>query len=115
VDKFTALAARVTNSAWHDRGVTRARRHESWGAWLVELAPVRDLTAWLLECHRPQGFAVDELIAPLCIGQDATRIGPLMLAVQKSCKSLGAAVRSPESPTVPPRGRQLGEDPVQIL
>lgn len=28
-------------------------------------------------------LAIDELIAPLCIGQDATRIGPLMLAVQK--------------------------------
>ncbi len=28
-------------------------------------------------------LAVDEVIAPLCIGQDATQIGPLMLAVQK--------------------------------
>jgi L-alanine-DL-glutamate epimerase-like enolase superfamily enzyme len=37
-------------------------------------------------------LAVDELIAPLCIGQDATRIGPLMLAVQKNCTSLDAAV-----------------------
>jgi L-alanine-DL-glutamate epimerase-like enolase superfamily enzyme len=28
-------------------------------------------------------LAVDELIAPICIGQDATRIAPLMLEVQK--------------------------------
>jgi L-alanine-DL-glutamate epimerase-like enolase superfamily enzyme len=28
-------------------------------------------------------LAVDELIAPMCIGQDATLIGPLMLAIQK--------------------------------
>lgn len=28
-------------------------------------------------------LAIDELIAPMCIGQDATRIGPLMLALQR--------------------------------
>jgi L-alanine-DL-glutamate epimerase-like enolase superfamily enzyme len=34
-------------------------------------------------------LAVDELIAPLCIGQDATRIGPLMLEVQKKLHPFG--------------------------
>ncbi|OBH95733.1 mandelate racemase/muconate lactonizing enzyme family protein [Mycobacterium sp. E2733] len=34
-------------------------------------------------------LAVDELIAPLCIGRDATRIGPLMLEVQKNLHVFG--------------------------
>jgi L-alanine-DL-glutamate epimerase-like enolase superfamily enzyme len=34
-------------------------------------------------------LAVDELIAPLCIGQDATCIGPLMLKVQKKLHVFG--------------------------
>jgi L-alanine-DL-glutamate epimerase-like enolase superfamily enzyme len=34
-------------------------------------------------------LAVDELIAPLCIGQNAARIGPLMLAVQKKLHVFG--------------------------
>lgn len=34
-------------------------------------------------------LAVDELIAPLCIGRDATRIRPLMLAVQKKLHVFG--------------------------
>src|SRR5258708_14996384 len=34
-------------------------------------------------------LAVDQLIAPLCIGQDATRIELLMLAVQKKLHGFG--------------------------
>lgn len=34
-------------------------------------------------------LAVDELIAPLCVGQDATGIGPLMLQVQKKLHVFG--------------------------
>ncbi|MCK8642249.1 mandelate racemase/muconate lactonizing enzyme family protein [Mycobacterium colombiense] len=34
-------------------------------------------------------LAVDELIAPLCIGQDATRIGALMMEVQKKLHVFG--------------------------
>src|SRR6478672_747153 len=34
-------------------------------------------------------LAVDELIAPLCIGRDATQIGPLMLEVQKKLHVFG--------------------------
>jgi L-alanine-DL-glutamate epimerase-like enolase superfamily enzyme len=34
-------------------------------------------------------LAVDELIAPICIGQDATRIAPLMLEVQKKLHVFG--------------------------
>jgi L-alanine-DL-glutamate epimerase-like enolase superfamily enzyme len=36
-------------------------------------------------------LAIDQLIAPLCIGQDATRIGPLMLEVQKKLHVFGRA------------------------
>ena len=36
-------------------------------------------------------LAVDQLIAPLCIGQDATRIEPLMLDVQKKLHVFGRA------------------------
>jgi L-alanine-DL-glutamate epimerase-like enolase superfamily enzyme len=34
-------------------------------------------------------LAVDELIAPLCIGRDATRIGPLMLEIQRKLHVFG--------------------------
>ncbi|OBK23644.1 L-alanine-DL-glutamate epimerase [Mycobacterium asiaticum] len=34
-------------------------------------------------------LAVDELIAPLCIGRDATQIGPLMLEIQKKLHVFG--------------------------
>lgn len=34
-------------------------------------------------------LAVDELIAPLCLGQDATRIGPLMLQLQRKLHVFG--------------------------
>jgi L-alanine-DL-glutamate epimerase-like enolase superfamily enzyme len=34
-------------------------------------------------------LAVDELIAPICVGRDATRIGPLMLEVQKKLHDFG--------------------------
>jgi L-alanine-DL-glutamate epimerase-like enolase superfamily enzyme len=34
-------------------------------------------------------LAIDRLVAPLCIGQDATRIGPLMLNVQKKLHVFG--------------------------
>ena len=34
-------------------------------------------------------LAIDELIAPLCIGRDATQIGPLMLEVQKKLHVFG--------------------------
>ncbi|OBH37637.1 L-alanine-DL-glutamate epimerase [Mycobacterium intracellulare] len=36
-------------------------------------------------------LAVDELIAPLCIGRDATRIAPLMLEIQKKLHVFGRA------------------------
>jgi L-alanine-DL-glutamate epimerase-like enolase superfamily enzyme len=36
-------------------------------------------------------LAVDQLIAPLCVGQDATRIAPLMLDVQKKLHVFGRA------------------------
>jgi hypothetical protein len=34
-------------------------------------------------------LAIDELIAPLCIGRDATQIGSLMLDVQKKLHIFG--------------------------
>jgi L-alanine-DL-glutamate epimerase-like enolase superfamily enzyme len=36
-------------------------------------------------------LAIDQLIAPLCVGQDATRIGPLMLEVQRKLHVFGRA------------------------
>jgi hypothetical protein len=34
-------------------------------------------------------LAVEELIAPLCLGKDATQITPLMLEVQKKLRIFG--------------------------
>ena len=38
---------------------------------------------------RSAKLAVEELIAPLCIGKDATQIAPLMLEVQKKLHIFG--------------------------
>jgi len=34
-------------------------------------------------------WAVEELIAPLCLGRDATRIGPLMREIQEKLQVFG--------------------------
>src|SRR6516225_10986271 len=74
-------------SAWGDRNLPAA------DSLLVKVTTDQGLEGW----GEAFGFravgsamhAIDELIAPLCIGQDATRIGPLMLEVQKKLHVFG--------------------------
>jgi L-alanine-DL-glutamate epimerase-like enolase superfamily enzyme len=59
--------------------VTTARGYEGWGeAFGFEATPVTRR-------------AVEDLIAPLCAGQDPARIGPLMRAVQEKLQVFGRA------------------------
>jgi L-alanine-DL-glutamate epimerase-like enolase superfamily enzyme len=48
-------------------------------------------------------LAVDQLITPLCIGQDATRIGPLMLASLTFARLALAIVPARKSGALPKR------------
>jgi len=74
-------------SAWGDSNLPVA------DALLVKVTTDQGLAGW----GEAFGFravasakvAIDQLIAPLCIGQDATRIGPLMLEVQKKLHVFG--------------------------
>ena len=79
--------SRSDASAWGDRNLPAA------DSLLVKVTTDQGLEGW----GEAFGFravgsamhAIDELIAPLCIGQDATRIGPLMLEVQKKLHVFG--------------------------
>ena len=74
-------------SAWADRDspaadsllvrVTTDEGHEGWGE------------AFGFRAVASAKLAVEELIAPICIGQDATRIVPLMLEVQRKLHVFG--------------------------
>ena len=74
-------------SAWGDSNLPAA------DSLLVKVTTDQGLVGW----GEAFGFrtvasaklAVDQLIAPLCVGQDATRIEPLMLAVQKKLHVFG--------------------------
>jgi L-alanine-DL-glutamate epimerase-like enolase superfamily enzyme len=74
-------------SAWGDSNLPAA------DSLLVKVTTDQGLVGW----GEAFGFrsvasaklAVDQLIAPLCIGQDATRIEPLMLEVQKKLHVFG--------------------------
>ena len=74
-------------SAWGDKGLPVA------DSLLVKVTTDQGLEGW----GETFGFravpsaqlAIDELIAPLCIGRDATQIGPLMLDVQKKLHIFG--------------------------
>lgn len=76
-------------SAWGDGNLPAA------DSLLVKVTTDQGLTGW----GEAFGFravgsaklAIDQLIAPLCIGQDATRIEPLMLDVQKKLHVFGRA------------------------
>ena len=57
--------------------VTTDQGHEGWGE------------AFGFEAARVTQRAIDDLIAPLCIGEDAAEIGPLMLDVQKKQQVFG--------------------------
>src|SRR5215472_3664829 len=57
--------------------VTTDRKLEGWGE------------AFGFRAVRSAKLAIDELIAPICVGRDATQIGPLMLEVQKKLHIFG--------------------------
>jgi L-alanine-DL-glutamate epimerase-like enolase superfamily enzyme len=57
--------------------VTTDKRSEGWGEAFGFRA---------VACAK---LAVDEPIAPQCVGQDATRMGPIMLEVQKKLHVFG--------------------------
>jgi L-alanine-DL-glutamate epimerase-like enolase superfamily enzyme len=74
-------------SAWGDRNLPAA------DSLLVKVTTDSGLEGWGeafgFRAVASAKLAIDELIAPLCIGQDATRIGPLMLEVQKNLHVFG--------------------------
>ena len=78
---------RAAASAWGGEGLMVA------DSLLVKVTTDQGLEGW----GETFGFravpsaklAIDELIAPLCIGRDATQIGPLMLEVQKKLHVFG--------------------------
>jgi len=77
----------AATSAWGDKGLPAA------DSLLVKVTTDQGIEGW----GETFGFravsmaksAIDELIAPLCIGQDATQIGSLMLDVQKKLHVFG--------------------------
>jgi L-alanine-DL-glutamate epimerase-like enolase superfamily enzyme len=74
-------------AAWGDKDLPAA------DSLLVKVTTDQGLVGWGeafgFRAVRSAALAVDELIAPLCIGQDATRIAPLMLEVQKKLHIFG--------------------------
>ena len=80
-------ASKSDASAWGDSNLPAA------DSLLVKVTADKGLEGWGeafgFRAVASTKLAVDELIAPLCIGQDATRIGPLMLEVQKKLHVFG--------------------------
>ena len=80
-------ASKSDASAWGDSNLPAA------DSLLVKVTTDKGLEGWGeafgFRAVASTKLAVDELIAPLCIGQDATRIGPLMLEVQKKLHVFG--------------------------
>ena len=74
-------------SAWGDRNSPAA------DSLLVKVTTDQGLEGWGeafgFRAVASAKLAVDDLIAPICIGQDATRIAPLMLEVQKKLHVFG--------------------------
>jgi L-alanine-DL-glutamate epimerase-like enolase superfamily enzyme len=78
---------RAAASAWGDKGLQVA------DSLLVKVTTDQGLEGW----GETFGFrvvpmaklAIDKLIAPLCIGRDATQIGPLTMEIQKNSTSSG--------------------------
>jgi L-alanine-DL-glutamate epimerase-like enolase superfamily enzyme len=74
-------------SAWGDKGLPVA------DSLLVKVTTDQGLDGWGeafgFRAVRSAKLAVDELIAPLCLGKDATQIAPLMLEVQKKLHIFG--------------------------
>ena len=78
---------RAAASAWGDKGLPVA------DSLLVKVTTDQGLEGWGetfgFRAVSSAQLAIDELIAPLCIGKDATQIGPLMLEVQKKLHVFG--------------------------
>src|SRR5580692_1671109 len=76
-------------SAWGDGNLPAA------DSLLVKVTTDQGLVGWGeafgFRAVASARLAVDQLIAPLCIGQDATRIAPLMLEVQRKLHVFGRA------------------------
>src|SRR3984957_11629870 len=76
-------------SAWGDSNLPAA------DSLLVKVTTDQGLVGWGeafgFRAVASAKLAIDQLIAPLCVGQDATRIGPLMLDVQKRREVCGRA------------------------
>jgi L-alanine-DL-glutamate epimerase-like enolase superfamily enzyme len=74
-------------SAWGDSDLPAA------DSLLVKVTTDQGLVGWGeafgFRAVASAKLAIDQLIAPLCIGQDASRIGPLMLDVQKKLHVFG--------------------------
>jgi L-alanine-DL-glutamate epimerase-like enolase superfamily enzyme len=74
-------------SAWGDSNLPAA------DALLVKVTTDEGLVGWGeafgFRAVASAALAVDQLIAPLCIGKDARQIGPLMLSVQKALHVFG--------------------------
>ena len=74
-------------SAWGDKNLPAA------DYLLVKVTTDQGLEGWGetfgFRAVSSAKLAIDELIAPLCIGRDATQIGPLMLEVQKKLHLFG--------------------------
>jgi len=79
--------SRSDAAAWGDKDLPAA------DSLLVKVATDEGLEGWGeafgFKATTSVRLAVDELIAPLCIGRDATQIAPLMLEVQKSLHVFG--------------------------
>jgi L-alanine-DL-glutamate epimerase-like enolase superfamily enzyme len=76
-------------SAWGDSNLPAA------DSLLIKVTTDQGLVGWGeafgFRAVASAKLAIDQLIAPLCVGQDATRIGPLMLEVQKKLHVFGRA------------------------
>jgi L-alanine-DL-glutamate epimerase-like enolase superfamily enzyme len=79
--------SRSDAAAWGDKDLPAA------DSLLVKVTTDEGLEGWGeafgFKATTSVRLAVDELIAPLCIGRDATQIAPLMLEVQKSLHVFG--------------------------
>src|ERR1700720_4376941 len=78
---------RAAASAWGDKGLPAA------DSLLVKVTTDQGLEGWGeafgFRAVRSAKLAVEELIAPFCVGKDATQIAPLMLEVQKKLHIFG--------------------------
>ena len=78
---------RAAASAWGEKGLPVA------DSLLVRVTTDQGLEGWGetfgFRAVSSAQLAIDELIAPLCIGGDATQIGPLMMEVQKKLHVFG--------------------------